>query len=317
MKYQQIMKRANSNLCEKIRLLKKERKAIILAHNYQVPEIQDIADHVGDSLGLSRKAQETDAEIIVFCGVRFMAETAKILNPERKVILPDINAGCSLEDSCQADDLRKYLSENAKKNYYIISYINCSAEVKSLSDIICTSGNAEIIVRKAPRNRPILFLPDANLGSWVLEKTGRSMDIWKGACHVHLEFTQNSISKIKEQYPHAPLVAHPECTPSVRLLADIVCSTEKMINYCQGAKETEFIIATESGILHRLKKEIPQKKFIPAPTTNCACSECKYMKMNTLQKLYLCLRDLTPEIQFKKEILQKARKPLKEMLIQS
>jgi len=211
--------------------LKKERNAVILAHNYQTGDIQDIADYVGDSLGLAYQAQQTDADVIAFCGVHFMAETAKIVNPNKTVILPDIEAGCSLEESCPAEDLEKFLTDNAEKNYYVIAYINCSAGVKALCDVICTSGNAVKIVNKAPADRPILFVPDANLGAWVMEQTGRKMDLWNGSCHVHIEFTRDSIHKIKEEFPDALVVAHPECTTAVRLLADEVCSTEKMITY--------------------------------------------------------------------------------------
>ena len=305
------------DLKEEILRLKKEKRAIILAHNYQTGDIQDVADYVGDSLGLSQQASKTESEVIVFCGVRFMAETAKILNPNRIVILPDMQAGCSLEDSCPASELKKYLSQNTEKNYYVIAYINCSAEVKALSDIICTSGNAKKIVEQAPKNKPILFLPDANLGSWVMEQTGISMDLWQGSCHVHLEFTRDSIAKIKAQYPQALLIAHPECVSSVRLLADETCSTEKMISYCRESHYKQFIIATESGILHRLKKEIPQKQFIPAPTANCACSDCAYMKMNTLEKLYQCLLNLNPSIHLNSHLMKKAKKPLIKMLEQS
>ena len=223
------------DLVEDILRLKKEKNAIILAHNYQVGPIQDIADYVGDSLGLSYQARETDAEVIAFCGVHFMAETAKILNPNKTVILPDKDAGCSLEQACPADELAAYLEEHKEKNYYVIAYINCSAGVKALCDVICTSGNAPLIVEKAPKDRPILFVPDANLGQWVIDQTGRPMDLWNGSCYVHVEFTRESIHKIKEEYPDALVVAHPECTQAVRLLADEVCSTEKMISFCQNA----------------------------------------------------------------------------------
>ena len=223
------------DLTAEILQLKRQRNAIILAHNYQVPEIQDVADYVGDSLGLSFKAKETDADVIVFCGVHFMAETAKIVNPAKTVVLPDLDAGCSLSESCPAESLGEFLQQHADKNYYVIAYINCSAGVKALSDIICTSGNAVKIVENAPADRNILFVPDQNLGAWVMEKTGRKMDLWRGACYVHVEFTRNSISAIQERYPAAPVVAHPECTFAVRMLADEVCSTEKMVNYCRNS----------------------------------------------------------------------------------
>src|SRR6202049_1735495 len=217
------------DLASEVLHLKKLRNAIILAHNYQVPEIQDLADYVGDSLGLSYKAKETDAEVIVFCGVHFMAETAKIINPGKRVILPDLDAGCSLSESCPPEKLAHFLKEHADKNYYVIAYINCSAGVKAQADVICTSGNADRIVRAAPQDRNILFVPDQNLGAWVTERTGRKMDLWQGTCYVHVEFTKNSISAIRDRYPAAPVVAHPECTFAVRLLADEVCSTEKMV----------------------------------------------------------------------------------------
>src|ERR1700760_633914 len=294
--------------------LKKERNAVILAHNYQVPEIQDVADFVGDSLGLSYRAKETEADVIVFCGVHFMAETAKIVNPGRTVILPDLEAGCSLSDSCPADQLADFLHQHAEKNYYVIAYINCSAGVKALSDIICTSGNAVKIVESAPAGRHILFVPDQNLGSWVMEKTGRKMDLWRGACYVHVEFTKNSIGAIRERYPAAPVVAHPECTFAVRMLADEICSTEKMVGYCRDSEAEAFIIVTESGMLHRLKKEIPGKTFIPGPTDTCACADCRFMKKNTLEKLRDALANLAPEILLPEPIRRRAEVPIIRML---
>lgn len=297
--------------------LKKERNAIILAHNYQTGDIQDIADYVGDSLGLAYKAQETDADVIAFCGVHFMAETAKIVNPNKTVILPDKDAGCSLEESCPADELEKYIKDNADKNYYVIAYINCSAGVKALCDVICTSGNAVKIVNKAPADRPILFVPDANLGAWVMEQTGRKMDLWQGACYVHVEFTRNSINKIKEEHPDALVVAHPECTTAVRLLADEVCSTEKMVDYCKTVTAKNIIVVTESGMLHRLQKEAPEKNLIPGPTDHCACNDCKFMKMNTLQKLHACLDQLEPQVILPEDVRKRAEAPLLKMLEQS
>src|SRR5437879_8423485 len=236
------------DLAEELLELKRDRNAVILAHNYQVPELQDVADFVGDSLGLSYQAAKTDADVILFCGVHFMAETAKIINPTKRVILPDLDAGCSLSESCPPEKLAQFLEEHADKNYYVIAYINCSAGVKALADVICTSGNADKIVRAAPAHRNILFVPDQNLGSWVMEKTGRKMDLWRGACYVHVEFTQNSINAIREVYPEAPVVAHPECTYAVRMLADEVCSTEKMISFCRSSSADTFIIVTESGM---------------------------------------------------------------------
>lgn len=299
-------------LSRKILELKKKLNAIILAHNYQVSEIQDVADYVGDSLGLAQQAAKTSADVIVFCGVHFMAETAKILNPNKVVILPDKDAGCSLEESCPGDKLKAFQATNP--NFYTIAYINCSAEVKALSDVIVTSGNAMKIVNAAPKDKDLLFVPDENLGSWVMEKTGRPMTLWKGNCYVHVEWTHAAISKIREQYPHAPLVAHPECTKAVRMLADEVCSTEKMVTYCQKTSAKEIIIATEAGMLHRLQKECPGKTFIPAPTDNCRCNECRFMKMNTLEKLYDCMLNLSPQIELPKEIIERARLPIERML---
>jgi len=302
------------DLAAEIQELKLRRNAVILAHNYQIPEIQDVADYVGDSLGLSFKAKETDADVIVFCGVHFMAETAKVVNPKKRVVLPDLDAGCSLSESCPPEQLEKFLQANADKNYYVIAYINCSAGVKALSDIICTSGNAVKVVENAPADRNILFVPDQNLGSWVMEKTGRKMDLWKGACYVHVEFTRNSISTIRAAYPDAPVVAHPECTFAVRLLADEICSTEKMVKYCQDSESDAFIIVTESGMLHRLKKEIPGKTFIPGPTDNCACADCRFMKMNTLGKLRDALENLSPEIELPEALRSRAELPILRML---
>src|SRR4030081_3843151 len=302
------------DLASEVRRLKVERRAVILAHNYQVPEIQDVADFVGDSLGLSYRAKEADADVIVFCGVHFMAETAKIINPTKKVILPDLEAGCSLSDSCPADQLEAFLQKHFDKNYYVIAYINCSAGVKALSDIICTSGTAVKVVEHAPADRNILFVPDQNLGSWVMEKTGRKMDLWRGACYVHVEFTQNSINAIREVYPDAPVVAHPECTYAVRMLADEVCSTEKMVTFCSNSPAHEIIIVTEAGMLHRLKKEIPDKVFIPGPTDNCFCGECRFMKMNTLEKAHAALLKMKPEIILSEAIRKRAEVPILKML---
>lgn len=311
------MSATSIDLKDEILRLKKEKNAVILAHNYQVGEIQDIADYVGDSLGLAYRAQEADADVICFCGVHFMAETAKIINPSKTVILPDADAGCSLEQACPAEDLEAFLKANEEKNYYVIAYINCSAGVKALCDVICTSGNAVKIVNQAPEDRPILFVPDANLGAWVMEQTGRKMDLWKGACYVHVEFTQNSIQKIKDEYPDALVVAHPECTTAVRLLADEVCSTEKMVTYCKEAPVDNIIVVTESGMLHRLQKEAPEKNLIPGPTDKCACNDCVYMKMNTLEKLRNCLQTLSPTVEMAESTRQRAELPLLRMLEQS
>ena len=305
---------AGFDLADDIRRLKTERNAVILAHNYQVGEIQDVADYVGDSLGLSYHARDADADVIVFCGVHFMAETAKIVNPRKTVILPDLDAGCSLSESCPPEKLEAFLKQHADKNYYVIAYINCAAGVKALSDVIVTSGNAVRIVQAAPADRNILFVPDQNLGGWVMEKTGRKMDLWAGNCYVHVEFTRQSIERIHAQHPHAPVVAHPECTFAVRLLADEVCSTERMIGYCRDHPADEFIIVTEAGMLHRLRREVPGKLFIPGPTDQCACADCRFMKMNTLEKLHAALETLQPEIILPEDIRARAERPLLRML---
>ena len=302
------------DLEEEIQELRRERNAVILAHNYQVPEIQDVADFVGDSLGLSFQAAKTDADVILFCGVHFMAETAKILNPRKRVVLPDLEAGCSLSESCPPEKLAAFLEQHRDKNYYVIAYINCSAGVKALSDVICTSGNAEKIVRAAPANRNILFVPDQNLGAWVIEKTGRQMDLWQGTCYIHVEFTARSINKIREQFPGAPVVAHPECMYAVRMLADEVCSTEKMVTFCRESAAKEIIVVTEAGLLHRLKKEIPGKTFIPGPTDNCFCGECRFMKMNTLEKARDALLNLEPEVILPEAVRKRAEAPILRML---
>ena len=287
---------------------------MILAHNYQIAEIQEVADFVGDSLGLSFKASETSADVIAFCGVHFMGETAKILSPSKTVVIPDINAGCSLSDSCPAEKLADYLAEHREKNYYVIAYINCSAGVKAIADVIVTSGNAVKIVESAPPDRNILFVPDQNLGAWVMEQTGRKMDLWRGNCYVHVEFTRDSINRIKSEHPDAVVVAHPECTHAVRMLADEVCSTEKMVTFCRDNSAKNFIIVTESGMLHRLRREVPQKNFIAGPTDHCACADCRYMKMNTLEKLRDCLATLEPQIYISEDVRSKAERSVRRML---
>lgn len=292
--------------------LKKKLNAVILAHNYQVAEIQDIADYVGDSLGLSQQAAKTKADVIVFCGVHFMAETARILNPDKIVVLPDKDAGCSLEASCPADKLKALQDTN--QNFYTIAYINCSAAVKALSDVICTSGNAVKVVNAAPKDKDLLFVPDENLGSWVMEQTKRPMTLWRGNCYVHVEFTHASITRIRRDYPGAPLVAHPECTKAVRMLADEVCSTEKMVAFCKVSSAKEIIIATEAGMLHRLQRECPDKVFIPAPSDICRCNECRFMKMNTLEKLHDCMANLEPRVELERELIDRARQPIERML---
>jgi quinolinate synthase len=307
-------------LAREIFALKKQLNAVILAHNYQVPEIQDVADFVGDSLGLSQQAAKTDADVIVFCGVHFMAETAKILNPNKIVVLPDKDAGCSLEESCPADKLAELQKTNP--NFWTIAYINCSAEVKALSDVIVTSGNAVKIVNAAPKDKDLLFVPDENLGAWVMEQTGRSMTLWQGNCYAHVEFRRDAILRLRKQFPDAKIVVHPESLREVRDIADAVRSTEGMIKFCQTDPAKKFVVVTESGIIHRMQKECPGKEFICAPTfdvmrmptDNCRCSECKYMKMNTLQKVRDCMKNLAPRIELPEHILKRARLPIERML---
>ena len=305
---------AQENLIDEIKRLKQERNAIILAHSYQRPEIQDLADFVGDSLALARKAQEAECDIIVFCGVHFMAETACILNPTRTVLLPDANAACSLEASCPAEELAAFLEENKDMNYYVVAYVNCSIGVKALADVIVTSGNSQRIIETAPADRPILFVPDRNLGAWTSLQTGRAMTMWNGACHVHERFTRDQLLATKAKHPDAQVVCHPECQEPIRLLADHICSTEKMIPYCSENECNKFIIVTETGILHRLRKLVPGKEFIPMNMGTCSCAECEYMKLNTLKKLRNCLRDMAPEVRVPEELRQRAAAPLERML---
>ena len=300
--------------------LKKQLNAVILAHNYQVAEIQDVADYVGDSLGLAQQAEKTSADVIVFCGVHFMAETAKILNPDKIVVLPDKDAGCSLEESCPAEKLEALQKTNP--NFWTIAYINCSAAVKALCDVIVTSGNAEKIVNAAPKDKDLLFVPDENLGQWVMEQTGRPMTLWKGNCYAHVEFRRDAMLQTKARYPQAKVVVHPESLREVRELADAVCSTEKMITYCKNDPAKQFVIVTESGIIHRMQKECPDKEFLCAPTfdvmkmpgDNCRCSECKFMKMNTLEKVRDCMKNLSPRVEMPEHILKRARLPIERML---
>ena len=301
-----------SAIQQEVIALKEERNAVILAHNYQVEEIQRVADYVGDSLGLSYRAAEADAAVIVFCGVHFMAETAKIVNPDKTVLLPDMEAGCSLSDSCPAEKLAAYKAANP--GVYVVAYINCSAAVKALSDVICTSGNAKKIVEQVPEDREILFVPDQNLGQWVSKQTGRSMQLWPGSCYAHVLFTQQAIEALKLKFPDALVVAHPECIETVRDNADFVCSTEKMVTFCKESNATEFIIVTETGMIHRLQREVPGKKFIAGPTDSCACNNCRFMKMNTIEKLRDCLRDMNPQIEMDETVRQQAYIPIKRML---
>jgi len=301
-----------SELQKSILKLKEEKNAIILAHNYQIPEIQEVADYLGDSLGLSYQAAEAEADVICFCGVHFMAETAKIISPEKTVILPDMDAGCSLSDSCPPEKLAAY--KEKYPNDYIVAYINCSAGVKALADVICTSGNAVKIVEQVPEDRDILFVPDQNLGQWVANQTGRKIKLWPGSCYAHILFSKEQIERIKLDHPGAKVVAHPECVESVRQMADVVCSTEKMVHYCRDDAAETFIVVTETGMLHRLRKEIPKKTFIAGPTETCACNDCRYMKLNTLEKLYDCLDSLSPRIELSSEVIERAAQPIQRML---
>ena len=293
--------------------LKKELNAVVLAHYYQEPDIQDIADYIGDSLGLSQQAAKTDADVIVFAGVHFMAETAKILNPNKLVLLPDPEAGCSLADSCPPQEFLAF--KDAHPNHLVISYINCTAEIKAKSDIICTSSNAVKIVNQIPPEQPIIFAPDRNLGRYVAEETGRDLVLWQGSCIVHETFSEKKIIELQVQHPTAETIAHPECEPAVLRHAKFVGSTTALLKYCQNSDRDKFIVATEPGIIHQMKKAAPGKQFIPAPATNnCACNECPYMRLNTLEKLYLAMKNRTPEITLPEEIRIAALKPIQRML---
>jgi len=301
-----------SPIQEEVLALKRERNAVILAHNYQVEEIQQVADYLGDSLGLSYQAQQAKADVILFCGVHFMAETAKIVNPQRTVLLPDLNAGCSLSDSCPADRLAAYKKDHPE--VYVVAYINCSAGVKALSDLICTSGNAAKLVARIPADKEILFVPDQNLGQWVSQKTGRKMRLWPGSCYAHVQFTVKALEKVRSQFPDAPVIAHPECVQAVRDLADEVCSTELMVKFAKENPAERIIVMTESGMLHRLRREVPTKTFIAGPTDNCACNDCRFMKMNTIEKVRDALKNLSPQIDVPEEIRTKALIPIQRML---
>jgi quinolinate synthase len=303
----------NMDLFAEIERLKKEKNAIVLAHFYQEPDIQDVADYIGDSLGLAQKAQSTDADMIVFAGVHFMAETAKILNPTRKVVLPDLKAGCSLADSAPADLFRAFKEKHP--DHIVISYINCTADIKALSDIICTSSNAEKILESLPADQKIIFAPDKNLGNWLAKKSGRDMLLWNGACMVHEIFSLEKITKLKVRHPHAKVIAHPECEEAVLRVADFIGSTTQLLKFSAVDDSKEFIVATETGILHQMQKNSPHKTFIPAPPNNsCACNDCPYMKLNTLEKVYLCMEYETPELFMEEELRLAAKKPLDRML---
>jgi quinolinate synthase len=301
------------DLFAEIEKLKKEKKAIVLAHYYQEPDIQDVADFIGDSLALAQKAQSTNAEIIVFAGVHFMAETAKILNPNKKVLLPDLNAGCSLSDS--APPLLFKVFKDKHPDHIVITYINCSAGMKALSDIICTSSNAQAIVESLPTDQKIIFAPDKNLGAWINKQTGRNMVLWNGACMVHEIFSMEKITKLKVRHPNAKVLAHPECEAPVLALADYIGSTSGILKYATKSDAQEFIVVTEAGILHQMQKDNPTKTFIPAPPNNaCACNDCPYMKLNTLEKLYLCMKYELPEIKMDEALRIAAKKPMDRML---
>lgn len=301
------------DLFDEIAKLKRSKNAVVLAHYYQEPDIQDVADYIGDSLGLSQQAAKTDADIIVFAGVHFMAETAKILSPAKKVLLPDLKAGCSLSDSCPPKLFAKF--KESYPDHVVITYVNCTAELKALSDIVCTSSNAVQIVNSLPKEQKIIFGPDRNLGAYVAKKTGRDLVLWNGACMVHEIFSQQQIIKLKERYPAAKFIAHPECEEAVLKLADYVGSTTGLLKYSTDNPATEFIVATESGILHQMQKSNPHKKFIPAPPTNkCACNDCPHMKRNTLEKLYLCMKNEIPEVTLPMDIIERARLPIERML---
>jgi quinolinate synthase len=301
------------DLFAEIEKLKKEKNAIILAHYYQEPDIQDVADYIGDSLGLAQQAEKTKADIIVFAGVHFMAETAKILNPAKKVLLPDLKAGCSLSDSAPPPLFK--LFKDKYPGHKVITYINCSAGIKALSDIICTSSNAQKIVESLPADQPIIFAPDKNLGAYINRQTGRNMVLWNGACMVHEIFSLEKITKLKIRHPKAKVIAHPECEEAVLQVADFIGSTTGLLNFTKKDDATEFIVATETGILHQMQKSSPDKTFIPAPPNNsCACNDCPHMKLNTLEKLYLCLKYELPEILMDEDLRLAAKKPIDEML---
>jgi quinolinate synthase len=301
------------DLFAEISRLKEEKKMVLLAHYYQDADIQDVADFIGDSLGLAQQAAKTDAEIIVFAGVHFMAETAKILNPHKKVLLPDLRAGCSLADSCPPEAFAAFKAKHP--DHIVISYINCTADIKALSDIICTSSNAEQIVNSLPPDQKIIFAPDRNLGGYLNKKTGRQMLLWDGACMVHEIFSLEKIARLKQQHPEAKFIAHPECEAPVLELADFIGSTTALLNFTKKDNAQAYIVATETGILHQMEKSSPQKTFIPAPPNNsCACNDCPHMKLNTLEKLYVCMQYELPEITMSPELIEKSAKPINRML---
>jgi quinolinate synthase len=303
-----------SELIIAINRLKKEKNAVIMAHYYQMGDIQDIADQIGDSLALAQWAEKTEADIIVLCGVHFMGETAKILSPHKKVLVPDLEAGCSLADSCPADEFEKFVKEHP--DHTVVSYVNTTAAVKALTDIVVTSTNAKKIIDQLPKDEQIIFGPDRNLGNYINSVTGRNMLLWDGACHVHEQFSVEKLVKLKAEHPDAAIIAHPECKRPLLLMADFIGSTQALLNYTISADKTKFLVATESGILHEMQKKNPGKTFIPVPPNDstCACNECNFMRLNTLQKLYLCLKNETPEILIDENIREKAVKPILRML---
>jgi quinolinate synthase len=301
------------DLEDEITRLRKERNAVILAHYYQESEIQHLADFIGDSLQLARAARDTDADVIVFCGVHFMAETAKILNPDRTVLLPDLEAGCSLANGCPGDRFRAWRDKHP--DAVAISYINCTAEVKAASDLICTSSNAVKMVESVPADKEILFAPDKNLGRWLIKETGRDMTLWQGTCIVHETFSHRKLIGLKARHPNAKIIAHPECEDHVLDMADYIGSTSRLLEYATTSEHTEFIVATEPGIITQMQLKAPDRTYIPAPPEeNCACNECPYMRLNTMEKLYLCLRDMTPELTMDEELREAAKKPIDRML---
>ena len=301
------------DLFQEIEKLKKEKNAIILAHYYQDPDIQDIADYIGDSLGLSQKSAKADADIILFAGVHFMAETAKILAPEKKVLLPDLKAGCSLAESCPADEFKAF--KDAHPDHLVISYVNCTADLKTMTDIVCTSTNALQIVESLPEDQKIIFAPDRNLGAYINKKTGRDMLLWDGSCMVHEIFSLDQIIDLKKEHPDSELLAHPECEDSLLQHADYIGSTTGILNYSKESEKTKFIVATEAGIIHQMQKVSPNKTFIPAPPNNsCACNDCPHMKLNTLEKVYNCLKYELPHIELEASVIEEAKKPIWKML---
>jgi quinolinate synthase len=301
------------DLFSEIERLKKEKNAILLAHYYQEPDIQDVADYIGDSLGLAQQAEKTDADMIVFAGVHFMAETAKILNATKKVVIPDLKAGCSLSDSCPPPLFKKFKEQHS--DHVVVSYINCSAGIKALSDVICTSSNAKFIVESFPKDQPIIFAPDKNLGAYINKTTGRNMLLWNGACMVHEIFSLEKITRLKVRHPNAKLIAHPECEEPILRIADYIGSTTGLLKFTKSDSSNEYIVATETGILHQMMKANPGKTFIPAPPDNsCACNDCPHMKRNTLEKLYLCMEYEIPEITMQEDLRLRAKKPIDRML---